>query len=256
MRMEFLTYNGVITEIVFACYVAPNTGDAVHKNRGAHGIALHTGGKRKYIFSDSTELYVQKNDLIFLPEQSSYTVETIEPGACYAINFKIDNTALFSPFVIPIKNTAVLEHFRISERVYTAKKAGYEWKCMAELYAVLYDLKREREKAYFTKKEEALLFPAVEYIHDHFTKEKISVEFLSSLCGISSVYFRRLFVRQFGVSPVKYINALRLSHAKDLIRSEMYSVEQAARLSGFSDESYFCRLFKKEAGVTPSEYRN
>ena len=100
-----------------------------------------------------------------------------------------------------------------------------------------------------------MLFPAIEYIHDHFTGEKLSVEMLSSLCGISSVYFRRLFTVKFGVSPVRYINDLRLSRAKELILSEQYTVEEAARLSGFEDESYFCRFFKKETGMTPSEYR-
>ncbi len=254
--MDFLQTNETVRKIVLACYVAPNTGDAVHKDRKSHGVALHISGSKLYHFSDSTELLVQKNDLIFLPEHSDYVVETLETGACYAINFKIESNNDFKPFVLPVKNASVCyEHFKNAERVYTAKKQGYEWKVLSELYAILYDLKRMCEKSYFTKKEERMLFPAIEYIHDHFTGEKLSVEMLSSLCGISSVYFRRLFTVKFGVSPVRYINDLRLSRAKELILSEQYTVEEAARLSGFEDESYFCRFFKKETGMTPSEYR-
>jgi AraC-like DNA-binding protein len=254
--MNFLQQREILQKIVLACYVAPNSGDAIHKDRKSHGVALHTSGVRRYRFADSAELTVKKNDLIFLPEHSDYIVETVESGACYAINFRIAGVGIYEPFVQHIQNaSAFLEHFKSAERIYTAKKSGYEWKVMAETYAILYDLKREREKAYFTKREEHLLFPAVEYIHDHFSEEKLSVEVLAEMCGISSVYFRRLFAAKYGMPPVKYINNLRLSRAKELILFEQYSVEETARFSGFDDESYFCRFFKKTTGMTPSEYR-
>ena len=254
--MNFLEKCEILQKIVLACYVAPNTGDAVHKDRKSHGVALHISGVRRYRFANSTELTVRKNDVIFLPEHSDYIVETVESGACYAINFRIADVGVYEPFVQHIQNAfSFLEHFKSAEHAYTAKKPGYEWKVMAETYAVLHDLKREREKAYFTRHEERMLFPAVEYIHDHFCEEKLSVEVLAERCGISSVYFRRVFAAKYGMPPVKYINDLRLSRAKDLILSEQYSVEQAARLSGFCDESYFCRFFKRATGMTPSEYR-
>ena len=64
----------------------------------------------------------------------------------------------------------------------------------------------------------------------------------------------QLFKKFYGVTPIKYINQLKLKRAKELLYSGMYSVSEAAYHSGFSDLSHFCRFFKKNIGVLPSEY--
>ena len=62
------------------------------------------------------------------------------------------------------------------------------------------------------------------------------------------------FEKLYGVTPIKYINALKLSRAKELLSSGMYSVSEAAYHSGFSDVSHFSRFFKEHVGVLPGEY--
>ncbi|MDD6214022.1 MAG: helix-turn-helix transcriptional regulator [Firmicutes bacterium] len=75
------------------------------------------------------------------------------------------------------------------------------------------------------------------------------------MCGITPEYFRKIFRTYYGTSPVKYINELKLSHAKELLSSGMYSVTDAALQSGYSDMSFFSREFKKNTDVTPKDYR-
>jgi AraC-like DNA-binding protein len=77
---------------------------------------------------------------------------------------------------------------------------------------------------------------------------------MAKLCNISCVYFRRIFANAFGLSPIKYVNNLKIERAKELLRSRLYSVTEVCEIAGFSDPAYFCRLFKKEVGVTPSEF--
>ena len=76
----------------------------------------------------------------------------------------------------------------------------------------------------------------------------------AKLCGISETYFRTLFKKVVGVSPLKYINDRKISRAKELISSKMYSIREVAQLAGFHDEAYFSREFKKATGVCPSKY--
>lgn len=96
--------------------------------------------------------------------------------------------------------------------------------------------------------------PAIDYIALNYYKESISVEFLASLCKISSVHLRSLFMKRFATSPVKYINNLKMARARELLDSQFYSINDVCYLSGYNDESYFCREFKKHFDMTPSEY--
>ena len=71
---------------------------------------------------------------------------------------------------------------------------------------------------------------------------------------MSESYFRRIFLKNYGISPIKYINNLKIERAKELLTSGLYTVSDVAELSGFHDESYFSREFKKHSGKTPKEY--
>ena len=96
--------------------------------------------------------------------------------------------------------------------------------------------------------------PGVEYINLHYCEENISIAHLAELCGISETYFRRIFHNAYMISPVKYINNMKLKRSEELLKSGMYSVSEAAGLSGFQNDSYFSREFKKAFGITPSDY--
>ena len=251
---KFFGYNFNINKIVLACYVPKGEGDAVHMNRASHGLALHMSGNKKYIFEGENVLYTGKNDIIFMPEHSNYVVEAQCPGDCYAINFKIADEVSFEPFVLNIGDL-VTDKFKAAEKVFRLKSSGYEMQCKANLYSVICSMLGEYEKKYIPKSTEKIIEPAIEYIHRNYTSENISVEHLAKLCGISTTYLRNIFLKCKNVTPIKYINDLKLSRAKELIISDYYSIPKISELSGFGDESYFCRYFKKMTGMTATEYR-
>lgn len=93
------------------------------------------------------------------------------------------------------------------------------------------------------------------YIHDHFRESSISVALLSEIFGTSESYFRRAFAARFSVSPLKYIHALRLEYACELLHSGYYSIEEVSEMSGFGDVKYFSRFIKNETGVAPSKLK-
>lgn len=251
---KFFDYNFNIDKIVLACYVPKGGGDAIHTNRASHGLALHLSGGKNYIFEGKNSLYAGKNDIIFMPEHSNYVVEPLSPGDCYAVNFKIADNVCFEPFVLSIGDL-VTEKFKSSEKAFRLKSSGYEMQCKANLYSIICSMLGEYEKKYLPKSTEQIIEPAIEYIHRNYTSENISVEYLANLCGISTTYLRKIFLKCKNTTPIKYINALRLARAKELIVSDYYSVPKICELSGFGDESYFCRYFKKMTGMTATEYR-
>ncbi len=94
------------------------------------------------------------------------------------------------------------------------------------------------------------LQPALSEISERFYEnEKIS--YYASLCGTNEVNFRRIFREYTGVSPVEYRNEIRLKNARFMLESGEYNVSETAGKCGFTNLSFFIRLFKMKYGHTP-----
>lgn len=251
----FWSKNHVITNIVVAICVPANSGAVVHKNRPTHGLAFNCGGEKQYIFDDGQTFTVKENDIIYLPKRSNYEVKIHSPGDTYCINFQCIDENIFSPFVLRLSNAeAILQAYQSAEKIWKSAKRYREYSVLSELYKILYLIQKMQDTPYLPKTKQNLIKPAVDYIHKKYTEELINVQKLSQLCGMSYEYFRRLFHQFYGCSPIKYINDLKMSRAKELLSSGLYSVSEAGILSGFFDVSHFSRFFKKNTGTTPVEY--
>lgn len=251
----FTNYDFNIEKIVLACYVGKGMGMTTHRNRPSHGLALHTGGVKKYAFENGKTLTVNKGDIIYLPKYSSYEVSSLQEGDCYAINFDIPQNSRFDPFVCRTKNTtSMLAYFKNAKTVWETKKEGYILKCKADLYNIIYMMQQEHFLSYVSKNKKDIILPALEYIHENYTTESLSIAALSKLCSITPEYFRSIFKSIYGVSPKNYITGLKISRAKELLASGMYSVTEVSFLSGYTDLSHFSREFKKATGISPKHY--
>lgn len=253
--MDFFDLEPNITDITLICEVPAGMGERVHNDRPSHGLAYNLSGEKTYIFDGKLSLPVRENDIIYLPEDSNYIVVDVIPGACYAINFKMTERAGISPAVLHSKSGAALaDRFAAAEREFKRKDVGYMLKCKAELYSILHRMVQERSMSYAPVSKKRLIAPAIEYIHSNYSKGDVRIDLLADLCGFGESYFRRIFTLCCGVSPVRYINRLRLTLAKELLAQNEHSVAAAAEMSGFGNVYYFCRFFKKETGMTPTEY--
>ncbi len=254
--VDFMNYDFGIKNIVLACFVPAETGAIIHKDRPSHGLALNTGGEKEYVFSDGQRLVVKANDMIYLPKHSTYSVSLKAAGDSYAINFDIAEEVDFPPFVMKVKQYhAIAKCFHAAKSAWEQKRNSYRIKCKAELYHIIYAMHQQYFSEYFPQNKLEIIKPAIDYIHLKYMDEAISVEALAGMCHITPEYFRRIFKSFYGVSPISYINNLKITRAKELLESQMYSVTDAAHLSGFNEMSYFSREFKKTTGVSPLEYK-
>ncbi len=73
--------------------------------------------------------------------------------------------------------------------------------------------------------------------------------------GMSYTWLRRTFSQHTGLSPHQYLLELRLVRARSLLSHTPLTVKEIARRIGFDDEHYFCRLFQRKTGLTPSSWR-
>lgn len=94
----------------------------------------------------------------------------------------------------------------------------------------------------------------LDYIRNHIY-ENISVRHLAASVFLSEDHFIKLFKQEMCSTPLQYINSKKIEKAQLLLVTENVSVKNIAYRLSFDDYSYFCRIFKKIAGVTPNEYR-
>lgn len=92
------------------------------------------------------------------------------------------------------------------------------------------------------------------FIGENFT-EKISVKDICNAVGYSKSTVLSAFKKEFSTTVNSYLNTLRLERAKKMLENEDTSINEVALSCGFSDQSYFSKVFSAAYGITPTDYR-
>lgn len=104
------------------------------------------------------------------------------------------------------------------------------------------------------KEEEDVITPVTDYIKEHLS-EKISREQLADLVYLHPDYLTHVFKEKTGLSLSAWILKERLNQSRNLLRNTNKSISVIALDCGFSDASYFTRIFRRETGISPRQYR-
>lgn len=135
---------------------------------------------------------------------------------------------------------------------YLKTDQGYSGTCDSALRLIvqmIYDLVSDDTSSRITREIR-------NFLADNIAQSDISMTVLSEKFGFNGDYLRRIFKEDFGVTPMEYLENLRLSHAKQLlVKMPIYTVEEVGELCGFTDRFYFSRFFKRHTGLSPQKFR-
>lgn len=95
---------------------------------------------------------------------------------------------------------------------------------------------------------------AKQYIELNYAKD-IDLDEVSKYLQISPYYFSKLFKKKTGKNFIEYLTQIRMEHAKILLSSSSMSMKEICMEVGYSDANYFSRAFKKNVGLSPTEYK-
>ncbi|MBP3039126.1 PocR ligand-binding domain-containing protein [Bacillaceae bacterium Marseille-Q3522] len=96
---------------------------------------------------------------------------------------------------------------------------------------------------------------ALKYIDKHLN-EQITLDEVANYIYLSPYYFSKLFKKETGVNFINYVNEKKIEKAKELLKVSDWSVDSIAKNLGFSQTSYFCKVFRNANGITPKKYRD
>lgn len=247
------------------CWTTPEEG------RPNSGLMFLTHCSFAYLDESGDRLRtIPKGSILYAPSHSHYTCQfLIEPKDTLAddrmesdhlINFQLldedgEELCLSDECMqIPLKDPG---YYRDSfQRIATMAQQGQTppAKIKVILYDLLCDMSMKVQKQELLSREYATIYPALQAIWEG-DLATLDVSNLHNICYCSPATFRRLFRAYTGMSPLQYVNHLKIRKATSMLRSGMYTVTETAAILGFSDVYYFSRYYKKITGHSPKEDR-
>lgn len=187
----------------------------------------------------------------------------------------IDNSELYTKYVEPLLEAHAFSHMQLHSHKGIGKEIFHlidEIEVLSqnqsdahelEILGLLYMLIRRLYLAYELKKKELneefnsnthLQRRMTNYIYEHFG-EKLSLDDIANSGNISRSTCIRLFNEYTGKSPIDFLNSYRLEVSSQLLKDKKRRITDIAQECGFTQQSYYNRMFRKEFGLTPNEYR-
>lgn len=217
-------------------------------------------------FNGGTEIYYNDKRLdfsagsiLYLPKEKTpcvpYNKMVLEKGSGVCIFFDSENSLPDEPKLFKYDSQKVEKLFARISKEYKETHGEMSFDVLSTFYKILSFLKNNEETAEINTKKRTRLNPATKYINEHFCDSFIDIEFLAESCGMTKEYFRHCFKNEFGASPLQYIAKMKVNKIKELLCGNNLSMTDISELTGFTEINYFSRFFKKQAGISPSEYK-
>lgn len=225
---------------------------AFKKGRWKHGFIYTASGKMMNSFQDCDveELCAAEGELIFVPQGSSYVSTYLEENTkIQIVEFKVISGEVPDYLTAPTKIDLPDSRELIGAFFHPLEKQNpcHPFYSLSCLYELLWKIDENHASLPAKYKK---LQPAISEMIRHWNENK-KVSYYAELCNMGETNFRKLFHEHMGISPIDYRNSIRLTNARNKLQSGEYNVSEAAYESGFSNLSFFIRLYKKKYGHTP-----
>lgn len=208
------------------------------------GSGVNIAGGKEYPFSDGT--------IVCIPPEIQH--EDRSECGYKNIFFMVETFNISSAYPLLVHDNADRDFLYILKQLYKEyySERPAETNITNALLNVLYEyltdfLGSKSSNPYidFAKRE----------IIENLSSPSFSLSELMAQIPLHPDYFRRQFKESVGVSPLEYIQRLRINNAKQLLESSSFPLKDICQICGYDDPYYFSRIFKKITGVSPKSYR-
>lgn len=190
----------------------------------------------------------------YYPEEEIWDIHWVVPAG-YAAEDTLKHFGLSAPMVCALGEVNNLEHiFRKMHEAVRADSIFGNYRASGYLYDFLIEFYRLISAGGVSASPNSALMKAVDYINYNYASA-ITMDELCAVSGISRQHLCLLFRKHLATRPMEYTAKRRIQAAKELLKGSEKTVEEIAAETGFCSESYFCKLFRRYEGITPSGFR-
>lgn len=244
--------NLIIKNIISVNNILSTTGkSSERKSRACWALLIKYEGETIYS-CNGKQLKSNIESIAILPEGSCYNWVCTKQGRYIVVEFEA-NLSSENILILPTKKSEhIFKFFKDLEKVWMLKHPFYKLKSINLVYNILTTL-LEQVNNYLPYDKKEKIRPALDYIAENYNKP-ITNDELAELLGISTVYFRKLFTKITGTSPINYIQQLRINKAKEMLKSDYSKISLISEEVGYSSIYHFSKMFRQITGYSPTEY--
>ena len=251
MNADLLT-NLIITNVREANFAFSGKRSVRVTNRKYWSFLLKLSGETRYI-CNGKQYTCDPNNIIVAPSGCNYEFTSVVGGDFAFLNFESPQN--YSELIqIPVKSCQPLvASMQKIDMLMLNQPPHHRISCMIEVYSMLLYLLKSMTPKYVMSTKQKKLQPAMDYLIQNYNHPMTNDE-LAAQTEYSTSYFRKLFHDTYGVSPLEYLQNLRIRKAKELLRDNTSSISEIAISLGYANLYDFSRTFKRETGLSPSAY--
>ena len=233
----------------------PSTRWSSWSPRPYHFLSFQKEGLATHILENGEIIEAVPDTVLFLNRNDSYKVDIQRFGYSIVAEIAADNAP--DSFIVDCSGDSKMSGlFTALLNARNDNLQSNRYRALGLIYEIFGLISRRQEAEYMTSSAEGRLFAVRVYIQEHYSDPSLDMNALASISGVSAHQLSGLFRKKFGVSVWQYVIDTRIDAASKLLRSPGFSVGMVAEQCGFRDVYYFSRLFKKQMGVSPREYRS
>lgn len=225
-----------------------------HLHPGYYSFSLVVDGWADLVFHDQV-MQVKAGDVILIPACAPH--QTVVEDFFTNIIVRVSTTLTDQVFAYSTASTLIRQTYASDiflnwyQQLRQERPPALQLQLIKAFIADMCDLREEEGGA------ESQILGQVDraraYLHQHYG-DPIQLQQLSEVALMSPSHFQRQFRQAFGISPIRYLQSLRIDHAKGLIKQNR-SMTTVAHETGFYDQSHFNKYFKLLTGMAPTRYQ-
>lgn len=243
--------SNIAFQILDVMYLRQEQTKTYNHNRNFDALSLRLNADTVLSYNDK-EFEAPADSICYFPSNVNYS-RVSNKDEMLVIHFKTFNyhsndIEIFIPENIEKYKELFWKIFEIWDK----KSISYKYDAASILNMIFAEFYKDNKPKDSRDKK---IREGVDYIKENCLKTDFYLPDAAAKSAVSETYFRRLFKKEYGISPKQYVINRRLKYAASMIVAGYYTLEEISCRCGYSDYKHFSSEFKKIMGVSPSKYR-